>query len=177
LQLTRPAAGLVRARSLQGWPGARLPFASRLSRPDAGGGAISTSVFVALAAIALGSASIVMPAAAAVAGTAAIAVLHSRIKSDFRARNLFERFVLVMLAACSGVAILATIGIVFSVLIESLAFFSEVQIFEFLFGTQWSPTADPPSFGFIPLLAGTPLITAIAILVAARSAPLGHLHG
>jgi phosphate transport system permease protein len=51
-------------------------------------------------------------------------------------------------------------------------FFGEVPVFEFLFGTQWSPTSDPPSFGFIPLLAGTLLITAIAILVAG---PLGLL--
>jgi len=166
-------AGLVRARSLRLAGGPAFHSLPAYHGLMLAAGAISTSVFAAaLAAIAVGSASVVMPAAAAIAGTAAIAVLHSRIKSDFRARNLFERFVLVMLAACSGVAILATIGIVFSVLVESLAFFSEVQIFGFLFGTQWSPTADPPSFGFIPLLAGTLLITAIAILVAG---PLGLL--
>jgi phosphate transport system permease protein len=77
-----------------------------------------------------------------------------------------------VLIACSAVAVLTTVGIVFSVLFETLIFFREVSPFEFLFGTQWSPTSTPPSFGFIPLLIGTFLITFIAILVAG---PLGLL--
>ncbi len=166
-------AGFARARGLRlaGGPAFHsLPAYHGLTLAAA---AIAASVLSsALAAIVLGSASIFMPAIAAIAGTAAIAVLYPRIAAGFRARNLFERFVLALLAACSAVAILTTIGIVFSVLFESLVFFREVPVFEFLFGTQWSPTADPPSFGFIPLLTGTLLITAIAILVAG---PLGLL--
>ena len=75
-----------------------------------------------------------------------------------------------VLIACSAVAILTTIGIVLSVLFESLIFFRAVSPIEFLFGTHWSPTGTPASFGFIPLLAGTLLITFIAIAVAG---PLG----
>ncbi len=165
--------GLARARSLRLGGGPvfhSLPAYHGLMLAAA---TVSASVLAAaLAAIALGSASIVMPAIATIAGTAAMAALYPRIAAPFRARNLFERFVLLTLAACSGVAILATIGIVFSVMAESLVFFGEVPVFEFLFGTQWSPTANPPSFGFIPLLTGTLLITAIAMLVAG---PLGLL--
>ncbi len=116
--------------------------------------------------------SILMPAAAAVLGTGAIAASYSRITKTYRARNLFEKIVLVVLVASSGVAILTTIGIVFSVLFETLVFFRVISPVEFLFGTHWAPTSTPATFGFIPLLVGTLLITFIAILIAG---PLGLL--
>lgn len=128
-----------------------------------------TTLAVALAA---GSDSMIMPAAAALLGTGAIAASHRLITRDFRARNRFEFFVRLVLVACSAVAVLTTVGIVFSVLFETLAFFREVSPIEFLFGTHWAPTSTPPSFGLIPLLAGTLLITFIAIVVAG---PLGLL--
>jgi phosphate transport system permease protein len=110
------------------------------------------------------------PWAALTLGVVAIAYLYKDIAPAFRARNAFEKIVLGVLVACSVVAILTTIGIVFSVLIETLVFFQSVSPLEFLFGLQWSPTANPASFGIVPLLAGTLLITAIAIAVAG---PLG----
>ena len=86
-----------------------------------------------------------------------------------------------MLIACSVVAILTTIGIVLSLIFESLRFFQKVPFFDFLFGTHWSPqsafegaggeaSANAEVFGAIPLFVGTLLITAIAMLVAA---PIG----
>jgi phosphate transport system permease protein len=81
-----------------------------------------------------------------------------------------EFVILCLLAAASAVAVLTTIGIALSVIYESIRFFREVSLPSFLFGTEWAPTATPGSFGFIPLLGGTLLITLIAILVAA---PLG----
>jgi phosphate transport system permease protein len=119
-----------------------------------------------------GANTLLMPAAAAVLGTAAIAATYPRITATFRARNRFESLVKIVLIASSAVAIFTTIGIVFSVLLETLAFFKEVSPIEFLFGTHWAPTSTPASFGFIPLLVGTLLITFIAILVAG---PLGLL--
>ena len=112
-----------------------------------------------------------LPAAAA-AGVATIAVQASRIAPQFRARNLFERLVTGVLIACSAVAVLTTIGIVFSVLIEALRFFREVPLLAFLLGSEWAPTGTPPQFGFLPLLSGTLLITFIAVAVAG---PLGLL--
>ena len=96
----------------------------------------------------------------------------------------FERFVIVVLVLCATVAILTTIGIVFSVLFETYRFFFDPAlkgrptIPQFLFGTEWNPQealrADQgdikTAFGFIPLLTGTLLITSIAICVAG---PLG----
>jgi len=93
---------------------------------------------------------------------------------SFAAKNTtriqIERAILFVLAAASGVAVLTTIGIVLSVLYESLRFFAEVPAWQFLFGTTWAPTANPPAFGILPLLGGTLLITVIAIAVAG---PLG----
>ncbi|MGL4279402.1 MAG: phosphate ABC transporter permease subunit PstC [Albidovulum sp.] len=134
-------------------------------------GAITGAIVLALlASLIFGSQSIVTPIAAAAGALASVAALYPRISAEFRARNFFERFVLVVLFLCSAVAVLTTVGIVLSVLFETLIFFREVSPVSFLFGTQWSPTAEPASFGFIPLLVGTLLITSIAILVAG---PLG----
>jgi phosphate transport system permease protein len=91
-------------------------------------------------------------------------------KPNYKLHRKIETGILVLLAAASAVAVLTTIGIVLSVVYESLRFFSSVSPLSFLFGTQWAPTATPGLFGFIPLLGGTLLITLIAIVVAA---PLG----
>ncbi|CAN5429390.1 phosphate ABC transporter permease subunit PstC [soil metagenome] len=103
---------------------------------------------------------------------------YGRITRELRARNRFETVTKVVLLACSTVAVLTTLGIVFSVLFETLRFFEKVSPLEFFFGLQWSPQmamrADQGdasgAFGIIPLIAGTFLITFIAMLVAA---PLG----
>ena len=76
--------------------------------------------------------------------------------------------------ASSTIAILTTIGIVLSVLFESIRFFQKVPITEFLFGLSWSPqmairadqVGSSGAFGSIPLFAGTMMITFIAMLVA-----------
>ncbi len=96
----------------------------------------------------------------------------STTKPNYKLRRRIEQAILALLAAASGVAVLTTIGIVLSVLYESLRFFGEVPMWQFLFGTVWAPTAEPGSFGIIPLLGGTLLITLIAMVVAT---PLGIL--
>ncbi len=110
----------------------------------------------------------------AAAAASALAALYSlrRIRPEFRARRAFEKIVLGVLLSSSIVAILTTIGIFASVAFESFAFFKAVNPLEFLFGSKWAPTGSPPSFGFVPLLVGTILITTIAIAIAT---PLGLL--
>jgi phosphate transport system permease protein len=108
-------------------------------------------------------------------GAAGFVFAWGRITTGFRARNSVERATMIALIACSVIAILTTIGIVLSVLFETLRFFTFVSPIDFLFGTQWSPQialrADQEgssgAFGIIPLLAGTLLIMGIAMLVAA----------
>jgi len=67
-------------------------------------------------------------------------------------------------------SVLTTIGIVVSLLAETLTFFESVGFTDFLFGTEWSPVIKPASFGVVPLVTGTFLVTGIALLVAV---PLG----
>ncbi len=71
---------------------------------------------------------------------------------------------------CALVSILATVGIVVSLVSQSMGFFREVPVWEFLFGTNWSPILKPTSFGVLPLVAGTVLV---AILAAGVAVPVG----
>ena len=73
-----------------------------------------------------------------------------------------------MLAAL--ISVLTTTGIVISLLEETIVFFGDVGVGDFLFGTDWSPLIQPASFGVLPLVSGTLLISLVAMLVAA---PLG----
>ncbi len=64
------------------------------------------------------------------------------------------------------VSVLTTTGIVFSLLEETIGFFGEVPLGQFLTGTEWSPLFADASFGVLPLITGTLLISAIALVVA-----------
>ncbi len=109
-----------------------------------------------------------------VLGLLGIAFGLRSLSARFRARNHVERVVKIVLLACASVAVLTTIGIVFSVLFETMRFFERVSPLEFLFGTQWSPQTamradqggSSGAFGIMPLVAGTLLITTIAMLIA-----------
>lgn len=102
------------------------------------------------------------------------AYARSRLTPLMRARNSVERAVRIFLIACSLIAIVTTIGIVLSLVFESVRFFGKVSVIEFLFGTQWSPqtalrkdqVGATGAFGAIPLIVGTLLVTLIAVLVA-----------
>ncbi len=104
---------------------------------------------------------------------------YKKITAPMRARHRVERVVTIMLLLSSAIAIFATIGIVMSLLFETVRFFDKVSFFDFLFGMHWSPqgafegagavgdTTDySVIFGAVPLFAGTLLITLIAMAVA-----------
>ncbi|WP_114353710.1 phosphate ABC transporter permease subunit PstC [Saliterribacillus persicus] len=78
--------------------------------------------------------------------------------------NLIEKLVPIFLFICAFISVGTTAGILFSLLRESITFFSNVSIFDFYLGTEWSPWSD--RFGVAPLITGTLLITFIAICVA-----------
>jgi phosphate transport system permease protein len=71
-----------------------------------------------------------------------------------------------VLAFIGIISILTTLGIVVILVTESSGFFREVPILDFLTGTQWTPLFADQSFGVLPLVLGTFLITLIAIVVA-----------
>ncbi len=91
---------------------------------------------------------------------------YRKFSPQFRYRNVVEKWIKVILMLCSSIAVVTTVGIVASVLFESLIFFQSVSPLEFLFGTHWSPTAAEPSFGAVPLFVGTLMISLIALLIA-----------
>lgn len=98
----------------------------------------------------------------------------SKIKPEFRARNVVETIIKGLMILASVIAILTTFGIVLSLLFETLKFFNFYNPLAFLFGTQWSPqvairadqVGQSGSFGAIPLFLGTFMIMIIAMCVA-----------
>lgn len=97
-----------------------------------------------------------------------------RISPEFRARHGAERVLTGLMIACSLIAILTTLGIVLSLLIEALRFFERVSPLEFFFGLNWEPqipiregqVTAGGAFGAVPVFAGTLLIALIAMTVA-----------
>jgi phosphate transport system permease protein len=75
-------------------------------------------------------------------------------------------------AVCAFLSILTTVAIVLTLLGDSLAFFAAIPPLEFLTGTRWSPTNDPVSFGVLPLVSGTLVVTVGSALIAL---PIGLL--
>ena len=106
---------------------------------------------------------------------AGIAYAASRISPRLHARGHIETVVRTFLFLASAVAILTTVGIVLSLLFESLRFFALVPPQDFLFGLTWSPqtairadqVGSSGQFGAVPVFLGTLLISAIAMVVAA----------
>lgn len=80
--------------------------------------------------------------------------------------KLKEKIIEKALAACAIITILTTIGIILVLLIHAISFFQEVSLFNFLTETEWDPLYADPTFGILPLLAGTFLTSAIALIVA-----------
>jgi phosphate transport system permease protein len=101
-------------------------------------------------------------------------IARQTIAKQMRARSRVEQIIKVLLVISSMIAIFTTIGIVLSVLFESVRFFRTIPITDFLFGLQWSPqtairadqVGSSGAFGAIPLFAGTLLISGIAMVVA-----------
>jgi phosphate transport system permease protein len=81
-------------------------------------------------------------------------------------RALIELIVEWMLFFCAAASILVTLGIVLVLVFETVEFLREVPITEFLFGTVWTPLFFEKRFGVLPLIGGTLLTSAIAMVVA-----------
>ena len=98
---------------------------------------------------------------------AGFALALRRIAPDGRARNTVERVIRTLLLLAALIAILTTIGIVFSMLFETINFFRQYPIADFFFGLNWAPNFRGNSdLGILPLLWGTLYISLIALLVA-----------
>ena len=100
-----------------------------------------------------------------------------KINPDLRSRNSVETIIIYVLGFSSLLAILTTVGIVFSVIFESLRFFAIIPASEFLFGLTWNPQFEGAeragsgqeglaSYGSVPLFVGTFLISFVALCIA-----------
>jgi phosphate transport system permease protein len=111
------------------------------------------------------------PQFAAASGATGVRVSLTRAPS---ARSRFETTIRALLFACAALSVVTTLAIVGSLLFETIDFFGDVGIGDYLFGTKWSPTfaGDQASFGVLPLVWGTVYVSLIALAVAV---PLGLL--
>ncbi len=119
-------------------------------------------------------------------GLALLCLLYglARIRPQLRARNKVERVILVGLVLSSTVAILTTVGIVLSMLFETIHFFSFVSPLDYFLGTVWDPRFSAAGrtgggggqFGLLPLLWGTLYISFVALLVAVPVGLFGAIY-
>lgn len=87
-----------------------------------------------------------------------------------RGRRLTERAIEAALFLCALSAVAITAAIVLILVVESSGFFAHVSLWDFLTDTEWTPLFQNPRYGILPLLSGTLVTSAIALLVAI---PLG----
>lgn len=88
-------------------------------------------------------------------------------KSNRGLLSFVEKLMPKLLFAIAAVSVLTTIGILATLVFETYIFFTDVSIFEYIFGTEWYPFANStPTYGVLPLIVGTLKITGIAVLVA-----------
>lgn len=97
-------------------------------------------------------------------------VSRTGVSSGRTRSRWFERVIHVTLIGCAVVSIITTVGIVLVLLSQSIPFFREVSLFEFLTGTKWSPLFEPAHFGILPLMCGTFLVAGGSAMIAI---PLG----
>lgn len=77
-----------------------------------------------------------------------------------------EKWIEKFLQLAASISVLTTLGILYVLLSESIDFFKEVPLIEFLTDTQWTPLFTEKHYGILPLLAGTLMTSLIALLVA-----------
>lgn len=87
-------------------------------------------------------------------------------------RHTKEKIIKFILFLFALVSVLVLGLIVFSLFREGLPIFKKISLWDFIFGMEWYPTADPPLFGIFPLIFGSLVVTLISTLIAV---PLGVL--
>jgi phosphate transport system permease protein len=101
----------------------------------------------------------------------AVQVLSDRL-SKRRTRHLRERAIEFILLCAAAFSVAVTLGIVYVLVSESVLFFRQVGIVDFLTDTQWTPLFDDAHYGIMVLLSGTLVSSAVALAVAV---PLGTI--
>lgn len=109
----------------------------------------------------------IMTGAVLLAALAGFGVTLTRTTKDLRARNSVERVLLGLLIAAASLAVLTTVGIVLSLIFNTIEFFKLYPALDFFFGTTWAPSFGGGSeLGILPLFWGTFYVSLIALVVA-----------
>lgn len=87
-------------------------------------------------------------------------------KNNAKKGDFSDKIVPIILGLIAAISILTTIGILFTLITETITFFTRVSIVEFLFTKDWNPTGSDPKYGIWALVIGTLKITVIATIVA-----------
>jgi len=93
-------------------------------------------------------------------------VLLERVARRRRRQRIEQATVTWLLRIAALISILTTIGIVIILVAQSVGFFAEVSVWDFLTGTEWAPLFKPQKFGVLSLVGGTLLVAAIAGIVS-----------
>jgi phosphate transport system permease protein len=110
-----------------------------------------------------------MAALEATASSSATAVQYGRLAASdafLRRRAMTARAVSVVLFAAAALSVLVTAGIVYILVHDSVLFFRQVSLIDFLTDTEWTPVFDDPQFGIMTLVSGTLMTTLIGLVVA-----------
>lgn len=108
----------------------------------------------------------------------------AKISPQMQAREQVEKMTQMLLLGCACIAVFTTLGIVLSVVFESIRFFQMVPVTEFIFGLEWSPqvairadqVGSSSSFGAVPLFTGTLMVSAIAMLIAVPAGLMSAIY-
>lgn len=93
-------------------------------------------------------------------------IAEEPVKAKVNWRDIKERLIYMGLLGCVLISLLTTIGIILSLVVETVSFFQEVPFREFLTDTRWTPLFADKHFGIAPLIAGTTIILIGSSLVA-----------
>lgn len=99
--------------------------------------------------------------------TESISIQELIVKSRAGNSKKFEKIIPYILMLIASVSVLTTFGIIITLVVETIIFFSRISFTEFLFGTEWYPFANTEQlFGILPLIVGTLKVAFIAGIVA-----------
>jgi phosphate transport system permease protein len=87
-------------------------------------------------------------------------------------KKLLEKGMEILFLICACVSIVSVALICFFIFVNGVPAIAQIGFFKFIFGTEWSPSNEPPSFGILPMIVGSLYITAGAIIVGV---PIGLL--
>lgn len=99
-------------------------------------------------------------------------VIDRSVAASSRRRPISERLIEALLVVSALIGVVTTVGIIVVLVVETVQFFEQVSVVDYLTGTEWSALITPHKWGVLPLLVSTLMIATIALAIGI---PLGLL--